>query len=712
MNLDRFIQPGDAVVVLRTGGGAGSGNFGHAGRPGEVGGSSGVPGGGSHAFADFDPARAYIESTRPFFKEQTDERFEKPASEVQKQKLISTFRMIANALRDPEIGVAIYDTLGGVHPSTIERKLEELYNGTDYFTGGKGNTDRSVPEPETKQRAAEENPLKTAIERLLAAIRDPSTSVFTQQLLHDAVAAGSWDAFLATLKARSAESYSYASTQVQLPRHIASQLFAYGRSIPDSDLAADGRETDAHVTVRYGLLDSDPEKLLSVLAGKGAAELTFGPSRVFATDDYDVVVIGINSPDLAALHTAISTAIPCRENDYDTYVPHATVAYVKPGRGARYAGWTGMNGETFTADSLMLCDTDGRKTEFSLKGLGLRVAFDPGQPRDETGKWTTIGGHEYDYDREAMLKRVENRRDRLPFPSSQAQKIAGPQNPDPHAELPPQFRNSKEDPSDATIDGKPVNSLAQPVLVQADEEESLGYGGNTTNEVLRLTTPDGDVVFKPEGEESLQIPESYREPDDPTEWQRDDITNTAAPLGEREVLAYRVDKELGLGLVPKTVYGEYEGRKGSVQSFVENASDAAYTPSNEEDAARMAVLDAVIGNQDRKQTGNALVTDEGKLVAIDHGLSFGTTRPGGWIRSWALLGVAPEALPIDQQKTLAKKLTSLDIAKIVKGSHLNDAEISAFRDRINVVASRLAAGRIEEIKYDFKTTIGFPEDGV
>jgi uncharacterized protein len=163
------------------------------------------------------------------------------------------------------------------------------------------------------------------------------------------------------------QEYKYGSTQVQLPADVAAQLFAFGRTIPDEDLAEDGRETDAHVTVRYGLLDPDPAKVFEVVGRRGPVSLTLGQTQVFAAPEHDVVVLAVNSPDLAALHTAISLGVPCKPSDYPTYVPHATVAYVKSGQGHKYAGWAGLEGTEVTVENVVVTDVEGWKTEVSLR---------------------------------------------------------------------------------------------------------------------------------------------------------------------------------------------------------------------------------------------------------------------------------------------------------------------------------------------------------
>lgn len=172
--------------------------------------------------------------------------------------------------------------------------------------------------------------------------------------------------------------YKYGSTQVQLPPSIADKLIAFGLSIPDADImeAEGGRETDAHVTVKYGLLAPDADALgnvqvqlngrLTSLNKAGSVRLTLGKTLVFNGADYDVVVVDVKSEDLAAVNRAISAKVQCAPSSHPTYQPHATVAYVTAGAGSKYAGWAGLDGVTVYAEYVTLTDADGNRTQVPL----------------------------------------------------------------------------------------------------------------------------------------------------------------------------------------------------------------------------------------------------------------------------------------------------------------------------------------------------------
>jgi len=90
-----------------------------------------------------------------------------------------------------------------------------------------------------------------------------------------------------------------------------------------------------------------------------------------------------------------------------------------------------------------------------------------------------------------------------------------------------------------------------------------------------------------------------------------------------EIAAARVDRHLGLHLIPPTVVKDLNGTPGSVQWVVGPLNDKRFNDMLEE----LGFLDFLIDNRDRSRN-NILQTQDGKLVAIDHGLSFG--EPGNW----------------------------------------------------------------------------------
>jgi uncharacterized repeat protein (TIGR03843 family) len=98
-------------------------------------------------------------------------------------------------------------------------------------------------------------------------------------------------------------------------------------------------------------------------------------------------------------------------------------------------------------------------------------------------------------------------------------------------------------------------------------------------------------------------------------------------LYRREVAAYRLSETLGWGLVPETlVRPDAPLGEGSLQRFVDADFTEHYFTLLERSSLvpqlqRMAVFDLLANNADRK-SGHCLLTVDGRLWGIDHGLCF------------------------------------------------------------------------------------------
>jgi hypothetical protein len=162
-------------------------------------------------------------------------------------------------------------------------------------------------------------------------------------------------------------SYSCVMAPVDGPAKMFIDAFAAG--IPKSLLAADGVETDLHVTALYGLHTDSPKDVVEVLRGVGPVEMTLGKTKIFPADanhpDYDVLYIEVDSPDLTALNKSL--ALLDHSNDYAEYKPHITVAYLIPGAGKKYVGKTVYPG-VVTVPMLEFANTNGEKINIPLLG--------------------------------------------------------------------------------------------------------------------------------------------------------------------------------------------------------------------------------------------------------------------------------------------------------------------------------------------------------
>ncbi|WP_435970969.1 SCO1664 family protein [Streptomyces sp. Qhu_M48] len=191
-------------------------------------------------------------------------------------------------------------------------------------------------------------------------------------------------------------------------------------------------------------------------------------------------------------------------------------------------------------------------------------------------------------------------------------------------------------------------------------------------------------------------------------------------LAQREVAAYEISEATGWGLVPPTVLRDGPYGEGMVQLWIEADPGARLLALTEDDEAgegwkavgpaqiaedrtallvhadtpelrRLAVLDAVINNSDRKG-GHLLPTPDGRLYGIDHGVTFHVDDK---LRT-LLWGWAGEELPAEAAGVLAALDRSLAVGAPLAArlaELLTGAEVAAVRAR---VAALRATGRHPE----------------
>jgi 2'-5' RNA ligase len=164
------------------------------------------------------------------------------------------------------------------------------------------------------------------------------------------------------------QAHDYASTMLLLPDPVKSKILALGAKIDDADLAPKGRESNPHVTVLYGLTVDDPQKVAQQVKGQGPLTLGFGALSVFGSaetgGDYEVLKVDVMGASLHELHNKLK-ALP-HEETHPEYQPHATVAYLLPGRAEKYTGASGLAGQRVRVKDLVFAGADGQKTTIVL----------------------------------------------------------------------------------------------------------------------------------------------------------------------------------------------------------------------------------------------------------------------------------------------------------------------------------------------------------
>jgi hypothetical protein len=158
------------------------------------------------------------------------------------------------------------------------------------------------------------------------------------------------------------------------------------------------------------------------------------------------------------------------------------------------------------------------------------------------------------------------------------------------------------------------------------------------------------------------------------------------------IAAYRIDRLLGLDLVPVSVERRYQARPGAFTWWVDDVlmdEEERYTkkvgaPDTECWNAQMRlvrVFDALIDNTDRN-LGNLLITKSWRLWAIDHTRAF---RPSKTLRK-------PQNLTHIDRVTL-ERMKALNVETLGKAAkrHISTDDIRALLARRDAIVAHFAA---------------------
>lgn len=226
---------------------------------------------------------------------------------------------------------------------------------------------------ETFKKAAEEAKAKN----------DAAMAKFDERngIVRDQKEAKSETAKTSTSKPETKPKYDYGNTQTNIPEESEAgrALAAVRGKIDENDLRASdfggdgkGLETDPHVTVRYGIQGDDTGAIEKYLRSQPPFEAQLGEISSFPgnknTDGAAVLKANVESPELHRMNAEIEKHGNFKESDFPDYVPHATVAYVKPEAAAKYVGMKDTEGKTFPVKSVAISDRNGNTREIPLQG--------------------------------------------------------------------------------------------------------------------------------------------------------------------------------------------------------------------------------------------------------------------------------------------------------------------------------------------------------
>jgi 2'-5' RNA ligase len=150
----------------------------------------------------------------------------------------------------------------------------------------------------------------------------------------------------------------FSTTQVNLPAEVAEKVKALGLKIPDEELAEDGREQVAHITLKYGFHDDKPsDQLRDAVKKAGPIKARFSRLGKFSAPEHEVLILEVDSTDLHRLNKAVSAAME-HTDTHPQYKPHCTVAYVKPGTASKYLSNRELDGTEMIFTSVLWSGKD------------------------------------------------------------------------------------------------------------------------------------------------------------------------------------------------------------------------------------------------------------------------------------------------------------------------------------------------------------------
>ncbi len=167
-----------------------------------------------------------------------------------------------------------------------------------------------------------------------------------------------------------------------------------------------------------------------------------------------------------------------------------------------------------------------------------------------------------------------------------------------------------------------------------------------------------------------------------------------------EIAAYRIDKLIGLNMVPVTIEKRFQGDLGSCQIWIEDTrtlkvigDQKIKTPSYKIDPKNKSLFkqrawDNLIYNQDR-HLNQFLMTEDWRMLLIDHSRSFASSKASMRRLIYDEKFNEGPRLMKELPRTLYENIKTLTAEKIkgAVGDYLTDEEISAVLVRRDLVVA-------------------------
>lgn len=140
--------------------------------------------------------------------------------------------------------------------------------------------------------------------------------------------------------------------------------------IKDEDISevegVTGRETEPHVTLLYGIhADVSDEDVEAIINEFSAPELTLDKIGIFENDVQDVVKFDIKCKELNEMNKKLKELD--HTSSFPNYEAHATIAFVKSGKGKDYKQTLGDEAITLIPNKIVYSKPDGSKNNYDFK---------------------------------------------------------------------------------------------------------------------------------------------------------------------------------------------------------------------------------------------------------------------------------------------------------------------------------------------------------
>lgn len=137
------------------------------------------------------------------------------------------------------------------------------------------------------------------------------------------------------------------------------------QNISQDNLVDDGVEKEPHISLIFGWNpDFETQPLEAFLENQESLSFTLGSVSRFQCPDYDVLKVEASCPEAQTLHYNLKNNFrDSIATTYPTYVPHATLGYVKKDAHPELDGHQAFAGKKFSVSSLLYSPPDrtGRK---------------------------------------------------------------------------------------------------------------------------------------------------------------------------------------------------------------------------------------------------------------------------------------------------------------------------------------------------------------